>query len=108
MARGAAPTEEGVMSLKPRVAHWGVLVAGCLLAAAACGSGADGAGATGSKASVSSGVPDTAAIIKAVSADSHLASQVPARIAQAHSLKIGSNMQSAPNNFYAADGKTPV
>ncbi|GAB3575459.1 ABC transporter substrate-binding protein [Amycolatopsis endophytica] len=93
------------MSARSRVTRWGGLTVGCLLLTAACGGGPDGAGgdsATGSD------VPDTAAILQAVTKDPQLAATLPADIARAGALNIGSNMQSAPNNFYSSDGKTPV
>lgn len=101
------------MPVRSRSVRWGALVAGCLLTITACGGGPDGAGGTGGTggagdSGTSSGVPDTAAILQAVTKDPQLAATVPAQIAQAGSLNLGSNLQSAPNNFYAADGKTPV
>jgi len=67
----------------------------------ASGSGAAGAGTT-------SAVPDTSSIVGAVTKDDTIASTVPAAIESAGTLKVGSNVQSPPNNFYAADGTTPV
>lgn len=69
----------------------------------ASGSSTAGAGAGGGGA-----VPDTSSIVGAVKADAAIASTVPAAIKTAGTLKVGSNVQSPPNNFYAADGKTPV
>ncbi|MDQ0380587.1 ABC transporter substrate-binding protein [Amycolatopsis thermophila] len=96
------------MSARARVTRWGALVVGCLLLTAACGGGSDGAGGTGGAAATGSDVPDTTAILQAVTKDPQLAAALPAQIAQAGALNIGSNIQSAPNNFYSADGKTPV
>ncbi|MFD4254250.1 ABC transporter substrate-binding protein [Amycolatopsis thermoflava] len=93
------------MSARSRVTRWGAVVVGCLLLTAACGGGSDGAG---SATTTGSGVPDTAAILQGVTKDPQLAAGLPAPVAQAGKLNIGSNMQSAPNNFYSADGKTPV
>nr|WP_228122857.1 ABC transporter substrate-binding protein [Saccharothrix syringae] len=52
--------------------------------------------------------PDTAAIVGAVTKDDALAASLPEGIRQAGKLRVGSNVQNPPNNFYAADGKTPV
>ncbi|NIH79822.1 ABC transporter substrate-binding protein [Amycolatopsis viridis] len=96
------------MSARSRVTRWGAVVVGCLLLTTACGGGSDGAGGAAGGTATGSGVPDTAAILQGVTKDAQLASSLPAPIAQAGKLTIGANMQSAPNNFYAADGKTPV
>lgn len=71
---------------------------------AACGGGTDGAGG-GAQVSAA---PDTAGIIAAVTVDPQLKAALPEPISQAGVLRIASNIQSAPNNFYAADGKTPI
>jgi polar amino acid transport system substrate-binding protein len=89
------------------VACWGALVVGCLLLTAACGGGPDGAGGDSSGGG-GSGIPNTAAILQGVTKDAQLAATLPAQITKAGAFNIGSNLQSAPNNFYAADGKTPV
>ncbi|GAA3850324.1 MULTISPECIES: ABC transporter substrate-binding protein [Amycolatopsis] len=93
------------MSARSRVTRWGAVVVGCLLLTAACGGGSDGAG---SAPATGSDVPDTAVILQGVTKDAQLAAGLPAPVTQAGKLNIGSNMQSAPNNFYSADGKTPV
>jgi polar amino acid transport system substrate-binding protein len=46
--------------------------------------------------------------VSAVAKDPKLAEGLPPEIASAGKIKIGSNIQNPPNNFYAADGKTPV
>jgi len=84
-----------------------VLAAVIALAATACGGGEDGAGGQPAAAN-SSPIPDTSAIVGAVKKDDQLASGLPAKTAQAGTLRLGSNIQSAPNNFYASDGKTPI
>ncbi|PSL53784.1 amino acid ABC transporter substrate-binding protein (PAAT family) [Saccharothrix carnea] len=74
-----------------------------LFALVACGSPADqppGAPADD--------LPSTSAIVEAVTKDDALAASLPAAITQAGELRVGSNIQNPPNNFYAADGKTPV
>ncbi|OZM70417.1 ABC transporter substrate-binding protein [Amycolatopsis antarctica] len=78
-----------------------VLVAGC-------GGGPDGAGGGDEQAAGSTSVPDTAAILGKVTEDQQLAAALPAQTAESGTLRMGSYLQSAPNNFYAGDGKTPV
>ncbi|RFA17033.1 ABC transporter substrate-binding protein [Subtercola boreus] len=56
----------------------------------------------------SSTIPDTSALLSAVSEDATLAAMVPEAIASTKELKVGSNVQSAPNNFFAADGSTVI
>lgn len=46
--------------------------------------------------------------VSAVAKDEKLAAELPPEIASAGKIRIGSNIQNPPNNFYAADGKTPV
>ncbi|MEU5262560.1 ABC transporter substrate-binding protein [Amycolatopsis sp. NPDC021455] len=75
---------------------------------AACGGGPDGAGGTSQAAgAAASGIPDTAAIVQGVRKDAQLNAALPDNVKQA-GLHLASNLQSAPNNFYAADGKTPI
>lgn len=50
----------------------------------------------------------TPALLKGVSVDRALAEKVPAAIADAATLTVGSFVQSAPNNFYAKDGSTVI
>lgn len=73
----------------------------------AAGSAAPGSAAASSSAA-GAAVPDTSAILAAVKVDPALAAKLPAAIKAAGSLKVGSNVQSPPNNFYAADGTTVV
>lgn len=82
------------------------LSAGLLLLTAGCGSDepADGPAAQGS----GSAVPDNAALLAGVTTDAALAGKVPGPIRSAGALRVGSNVQSPPNNFYGADGKTPI
>lgn len=86
------------------------LSAGALLLTAACGgtSPSGSAPATSSDSGSSSAVPDNAALLAAITTDPALAGDVPATIKTAGALKVGSNVQSPPNNFYGADGKTPI
>ena len=84
-----------------------LVLAGCGSSAAPSGSGTSSS-ASGGAGGSSSAVPDTAGIVDAVTKDDSIASTVPQEIAGAGTLKVGSNVQSPPNNFYAADGKTPV
>ncbi|QQQ78536.1 ABC transporter substrate-binding protein [Saccharothrix sp. 6-C] len=53
-------------------------------------------------------LPASSSIVESVKKDDALAATLPAAIAQAGKLRVGSNIQNPPNNFYAADGKTPV
>ncbi|CAM3466103.1 ABC transporter substrate-binding protein [Kibdelosporangium persicum] len=46
--------------------------------------------------------------VSAVAKDDKLAAELPPEIASAGRIRIGSNIQNPPNNFYAADGKTPI
>jgi polar amino acid transport system substrate-binding protein len=77
------------------------------LLVAACGGGAGGTSAS-SGGTGDGAVPNTSAVLAAVKKDPKLAAELPAPIASAGSIKLGSNLQSAPDNFYAADGRTPV
>ncbi|MFI9503731.1 ABC transporter substrate-binding protein [Nocardia sp. NPDC052566] len=81
----------------------GALMVGLVGLLAACGGGTDGAGGNSPSA-----VPDTAAITGAVTVDPQLNAGLPEAISQAKVLRLASNIQSAPNNFYAADGTTPI
>lgn len=81
------------------------------LTLAACGGPSapqPGDAASEGSGSGDSRIPDTSAILDGVETDDELAAQVPAEIADAGVLTVGSNVQSAPNNFYAADGTTVV
>ncbi|HWD06894.1 MAG TPA: ABC transporter substrate-binding protein [Amycolatopsis sp.] len=86
------------------------LIAGSLaLVATACGGGPDGAGgAAGANQPAASAIPDNSAVLSAVKADAQLTSELPPAVAQAKTLHLASNIQSAPNNFYSGDGKTPI
>ena len=98
---------------RTRTALWGTVATGAALALALTGCGGPSAPQPGdasddaSSASTSS-IPDTSALLDAVEVDASLAAQVPADIADAGTLTVGSNVQSAPNNFYAADGSTVI
>lgn len=85
-----------------------VLLASLAVLVTACGGGPDGAGGTSQAAGApASGIPDTAAIVQGVQKDAQLNAGLPDAVKQA-GLHLASNLQSAPNNFYAADGKTPI
>ncbi|MFB9925584.1 ABC transporter substrate-binding protein [Amycolatopsis halotolerans] len=92
-------------SLRSR-AWQAVLLGGLLAFATACGGGPDGAG--GGQPQKQSAVPDNAALLGTIKTDPQLAGALPPAVAQAKTLRLASNIQSAPNNFYAADGKTPI
>lgn len=95
---------------RSRVAQAVVALASLAVLATACGGGPDGAGGTSQAAGAApaTGIPDTAAIVHGVRKDDGLNAALPASVKQAGVLHLASNLQSAPNNFYAADGKTPV
>lgn len=46
--------------------------------------------------------------LSSVKKDDQLAALVPPEIASAGTLRVGSNIQNPPNNFYDQDGKTPM
>lgn len=46
--------------------------------------------------------------LSSVKKDDKLAALVPAEIASSGKLRVGSNIQNPPNNFYDQDGKTPM
>lgn len=100
---------------RSRSALWGTVATGAVLALGltACGGPSapqpgDASGDASGGASSSSTIPDTSALLDAVQVDDALAAQVPADIKDAGTLVVGSNVQSAPNNFYAADGSTVI
>ena len=76
--------------------------------AAAGSAAASGAAAPTSAPAGGAAIPDTAAILAGVKPDPALSADLPAAIKSAGTLKVGSNVQSPPNNFYAADGTTVV
>jgi len=100
---------------RSRSALWGTVATGAVLALGltACGGPSapqpgDASGDASGGASSSSTIPDTSALLDAVQVDDALAAQVPSDIKDAGTLVVGSNVQSAPNNFYAADGSTVI
>jgi polar amino acid transport system substrate-binding protein len=100
---------------RTRSALWGTVATGAVLALAltACGGPSapqpgDAGDDASSGGSASSTIPDTSALLDAVEVDDSLASQVPSDIADAGTLTVGSNVQSAPNNFFAEDGSTVI
>ena len=75
----------------------------------ACGNGVGGDTAESPAASdKQSAIPDNAELIAAITPDEGLAAGLPPAVAQSKTINVGSNIQSAPNNFYAEDGKTPI
>ena len=93
--------------------RFSLLLVGVLAAAVtACGSGVGGGGGDATEQPAASGeksaIPDNASLISAIEPDQALAGGLPAAIAQSKTINVGSNIQSAPNNFYAEDGKTPI
>ncbi|WP_209559641.1 ABC transporter substrate-binding protein [Frigoribacterium sp. PvP032] len=102
-------------TIRPRLrpALWGSVATGAVLALTltACGgpSAPQPGDATGdASSSASSTIPDTSALLDGVEVDDSLASQLPSDIADSGTLTVGSFVQSAPNNFYAADGSTVI
>lgn len=86
-----------------------VLAGLAALVTAACGGGPDGAGGQEpAAAGAPAAIPDTTALLAGIQKDATIAGTLPAKYAQAGMLHLASNLQSAPNNFYAADGKTPI
>ncbi|TIH39010.1 ABC transporter substrate-binding protein [Subtercola vilae] len=79
-----------------------------ILLSACGGPSAPQPGASGAATGAASLIPDTSALLSAVSADATLEAQVPAAISGTKELKVGSYVQSAPNNFFAADGSTVI
>ncbi|SFR24690.1 amino acid ABC transporter substrate-binding protein, PAAT family [Lentzea waywayandensis] len=80
--------------MKPRLLVTSLLVLGL----AACGSTSDPAQTSTPPSS------DLGSVKK----DDALAALLPPEIASAGTLKVGSNIQNPPNNFYDQDGKTPM
>ena len=94
---------------RSRSALWGTVATGAVLALGLTACGGPSAPQPGDATSSSaSSIPDTSALLDAVQVDDTLAAEVPADIKDAGTLVVGSNVQSAPNNFYAADGSTVV
>lgn len=88
-----------------------VLLGGVLLAGVtACGNGlgGDSADAPPAAGGAASAIPDNAALIAGIQPDEALVATLPPTTAQSKTVNVGSNVQSAPNNFYAADGTTPI
>ncbi|RZS43591.1 amino acid ABC transporter substrate-binding protein (PAAT family) [Herbihabitans rhizosphaerae] len=89
---------------RSRIPHVKWLVAGLtLVAVAGCG---DGSGSDGGRAA--SPIPDNTQVIAGVRKDPAMHAALPDRVKQAGTLQVASSLQSAPNNFYSADGKTPI
>ncbi|WP_434441478.1 ABC transporter substrate-binding protein [Lentzea sp. E54] len=81
--------------MMPRLLVTSLLVLGL----AACGSTSDTSSQTSTPPSSDLG---------SVQKDDKLAALLPPEIASAGTLKVGSNIQNPPNNFYDQDGKTPL
>ncbi|MDX8053108.1 ABC transporter substrate-binding protein [Lentzea sp. BCCO 10_0798] len=80
--------------MKPRLLVTSLLVLGL----AACGSTPE---------STQTSTPPSSDL-SSVKKDDALAALLPPEIASAGTLKVGSNIQNPPNNFYDQDGKTPM
>lgn len=98
---GASATSTGSSSTSSAAADSGATSGPATAGSAAPSSAAGGAG-------VGAAIPDTAALLGGIKADPTLSADLPAAIKSAGTLKVGSNVQSPPNNFYAADGTTVV
>jgi len=89
-----------------------VLLAPLLAAAVTACGGAGVGGEAGSEQPESSGsqstIPDNAELIAEIQPDEALSAGLPPGVAESKTVNLGSNIQSAPNNFYAEDGKTPI
>jgi polar amino acid transport system substrate-binding protein len=94
----------------PTRSRFALLLVGVLAAGiTACGSGVGGDATTEPDAGGGqSAIPDNGALIASIEADPALSAGLPPTVAQSKTVNVGSNIQSAPNNFYAADGKTPI
>ncbi|MCU1542662.1 MAG: transporter substrate-binding protein [Microbacteriaceae bacterium] len=94
---------------RSRNAAWSTALGGIAIAALLTGcSGGPSAPQPGSADEESSTIPDTSKILDSVKTDDALAKLVPSDIAGSGTLKVGSFVQSAPNNFYAEDGSTVI
>jgi polar amino acid transport system substrate-binding protein len=83
----------------------GILAVG--LTACGNGIGADSADQP-TAGTTQSAIPDNTALIAAIKPDQALTTGLPPAVGGSKTVNVGSNIQSAPNNFYAADGKTPI
>lgn len=83
-----------------------LLTAALAVGITACGSGDDAA--EPDAAGGQSAIPDNSELIAAIEPDPALAAGLPPAVVQSKTVNLGSNIQSAPNNFYAGDGQTPI
>ncbi len=67
-----------------------------------------GLAACGSTSGTSETTTPPSSDLSSVKKDDKLAAMLPPAIASAGKLRVGSNIQNPPNNFYAEDGKTPM
>jgi polar amino acid transport system substrate-binding protein len=95
---------------RSRNAAWTTALGGITLAVllTACSGGPSAPQPGDSDDTASSTIPDTSSILSSVEADEALAALVPAAVADAGIINVGSFVQSAPNNFYAEDGSTVI
>jgi polar amino acid transport system substrate-binding protein len=84
-----------------------VLAAG-LTACGSSGVGGEAESAPPQSGGGQSAIPDNSGLIAELKVDEALSAKLPPAVAQSKTVNIGSNIQSAPNNFYAEDGKTPI
>ena len=87
-----------------------VLVTGAFVAGlTACGGGGTGPNTAQSDAAGNqSAIPDNSALIAEIAPDAGLVAMLPPSVAESKTINVGSNIQSAPNNFYAGDGTSPI
>lgn len=83
----------------------GLLAALLAIGLTACG---DASSDDGAAANPDEAIPDTSEILSAVELDPAMAATLPPEYAEDGTLTVGSYLQSAPGDFYAADGKTVV
>src|SRR6185369_11758571 len=85
-------------------------LAGALAAGiTACGSGAGGDSASQlAGGGGQSSIPDNSVLIAAIEPDQALTAALAPAIAESKTVNVGSNIQSASNNFAATEGKTPI
>jgi len=80
-----------------------LLLAGCTTASEEPGSGSTGSPSDGKTAATTEGFD-----VSGIEADEEIAAMVPAGVAEDGTLTVGSNLEYAPAEFVAADGKTPI
>jgi len=95
---------------RTRSAAWTTALGGVTLAVllTACSGGPSAPQPGAAEDEATSTIPDTSSILEGVEADDALAALVPSAVSDAGLIRVGSNVQSAPNNFFAEDGSTVI